>query len=337
MLARITLWFHLWSLKNSRSNLVGCVLLDPTLCICHNQFMANAVSKSSITLTGGTQLSFVTAGDKERPAVLLIHGFPSSANTFRDVMPALADVAYVIAPDMPGFGSSDVLETTTFDNLAMALTELLNHLKVRSRYIYLHDFGAPVGLRIAMNHPELVSGLIIQNANAHQTGFGPAWKDTKAFWSHPTVDNEAAATAHLTPEGIHDQYIAGVPDDIAGKVSPSVWEEDWRVMTLPGRMAAQRALIADYGNYAKKFGGISDYLRTHRPPALMAWGRHDSFFDLGEIVSWMEDLPRMEAHILDGGHFLLETQAMSAATLMRDFIERTEKINNLVGGEDGTK
>jgi pimeloyl-ACP methyl ester carboxylesterase len=170
----------------------------------------------------------------------------------------------------------------------------------------------------------LVRGLIIQNANAHRTGFGPQWKDTLAFWSHPDRDNEAAATAHLTLDGIRDQYVAGVPDDVARNISPSVWEEDWRVMSLPGRLAAQRSLIADYGNYVAGFDSIADYLRVYQPPALMVWGRHDAFFDLAETLSWMEDLPRMEAHILDGGHFLLETHAAPAVTLMKDFIERTD-------------
>jgi pimeloyl-ACP methyl ester carboxylesterase len=284
--------------------------------------MLTTMTRSSIKLTGGADLSFVTSGDKRLPAVLLIHGFPSSANTFRNIIPVLADVAYVIAPDMPGFGRSDVLRKATFDGYAAALAELLDHLHVGERYVYLQDYGAPVGLRIAMDNPELVRGLIIQNANAHRTGFGPGWKDTLAFWSHPDSENEAAATAHLTLDGIRDQYVAGVPDDVARKISPSVWEEDWRVMSQPGRLAAQRSLIADYSNYVARFDSILDYLRTYQPPALMVWGRHDAFFDLAETLSWMEDLPRMEAHILDGGHFLLETHARPAVTLMKDFIER---------------
>lgn len=284
--------------------------------------MLTTITRASIKLTGGTELSFVTAGDKRRPVVLLIHGFPSSANTFCDIIPVLADVTYVIAPDMPGFGRSEVLRNATFDAYAAALAELLDHLHVGERYVYLHDFGAPVGLRIAMDNPELVRGLIIQNANAHRTGFGPQWKDTLAFWSHPDSENEAAATAHLTLDGARDQYIAGVPDDVARKISPSVWEEDWRVMSQPGRLTAQRSLIADYAHYVARFDSISDYLRTYQPPALMVWGRHDAFFDLAETLSWMEDLPRMEAHILDGGHFLLETHATPAVTFMKDFIER---------------
>ena len=175
-----------------------------------------------------------------------------------------------------------------------------------------------------MDNPELVRGLIIQNANAHRTGFGPQWADTQA-WSRPDHENESAATAHLTFEGVRDQYVAGVPVDVARRMSPAVWEEDWRVMSLPGRLATQRSLIADYGNYVARFDSIADHLRTHQPPALMVWGRHDAFFDLAETLSWIEDLPRMEAHILDGGHFLLETHARPAAALMRQFVEDTNR------------
>ena len=285
--------------------------------------MSFPASRSSFKLTGGTSLSFVTVGDRRRPAVLLIHGQPTSATSFRDIWSALAEVAYVVAPDLPGFGHSDVLEPTTFDNFALAVTELLEHLGVRERFIYLHDFGTPVGFRIAMDHPELVRGLIVQSANAHQTGLGPQWKQTMEYWSHPNAENEAAATAHLNLEGIRRTYVGGLPDELARKISPAVWEEDWRVMQLPGRMAAQRALLQDYGRYVARFGAIANYLRTYQPPAVMVRGRHDPFFDLAETLSWMEDLPRMEAHILDGAHFLLETHAAPAAALMRDFVERT--------------
>ena len=282
-------------------------------------------ARASLQLMGGTHLSYVTSGNEERPAVLLIHGFPSSANTFRDILAPLAEVAFVVALDLPGFGRSEVLPTTTFDGLAAATGELIDHLKVRDRFIYVHDYGAPVAFRIAMNAPERVRGLIIQNANAHRTGFGLQWQDTFEFWSRPTPETEAAATGHLTFEGVRDQYIAGVPDEVARKISPSVWEEDWRAICAPDRLAAQRALLADYGNYVARFEAISHYLRTRQPPALMVWGRHDVFFELAETVSWMEDLPRMEAHILDGGHFLLETHAAVAGKLMRDFIERTTR------------
>lgn len=281
------------------------------------------VTRQRFRLSGGTELSFVTAGEASSPAVLLLHGFPASARTFREVVPELSRTAYVIAPDLPGFGESDVLAAPSFPAFGQAIAELLDRLAVGPRYIYLHDFGAPVGFHIAMQAPEHVSGLIVQNANAHRTGFGPQWDATQAYWSEPSPENEAAATAHLTFEGTRDQYLASVPPDVAAQIPAESWEEDWRVMSLPGRMDTQRALIADYGNYVARFDAIADYLEQWQPPSLMLWGRHDAFFHLAEILSWMDALPRMEAHILDAGHFLLETHAAVAVPLMLDFISRT--------------
>lgn len=270
----------------------------------------------------GTRLSYVHAGDPARPAVLLLHGFPSSARSFRNVIPTLAEHAEVIAPDLPGFGASDVLPTTSFAALAEVVAELLEHLSVGPRFVYLHDFGAPVGLTLAMRRPDQVLGLIVQNANAHRSGLGPQWSDTFDFWADPTAENAAAATAHLTLDGTRDQYVAGVPSEVAARISPEVWEEDWRVMSLPGRRDAQRDLVADYARHVERFDAIGDYLAAAQPPALMLWGRHDTFFDIAETLSWMNDLPRMEAHVFDAGHFLLETHAPQAAALINDFVTR---------------
>jgi pimeloyl-ACP methyl ester carboxylesterase len=170
-----------------------------------------------------------------------------------------------------------------------------------------------------------VLGLIVQNGNAHRSGLGPQWAQTLAYGSQPTPENEAAATAHLTFEGTRDTYISGAPPDVVARMSPEVWEEDWRVMNLPGRMDTQRALIRDYGKYVERFDAIAEYLKRWQPPALMIWGRHDPFFELAEVLSWMRDLPRMEAHILDAGHKLLETHAAAAVLLMLDFIRRTQR------------
>ncbi|WP_116812137.1 alpha/beta fold hydrolase [Steroidobacter cummioxidans] len=279
-------------------------------------------TRQRLRLSGGTELSFITAGETSKPAVLLLHGFPTAARSFREVVPELAKVAFVIAPDLPGFGESDVLPAASFAAFGEAITELLEQLAIGPRYIYLHDFGAPVGLHIAMQAPEQVLGLIVQNANAHRTGFGPQWAATMAYWSAPNANNEAAATAHLTLEGTRDQYVASVPPDVAARISSEGWQEDWRVMCLPGRMDTQRALIKDYGNHAAHFDTIAEYLARRQPPALMIWGRHDAFFDLAETLSWMQALPRMEAHIFDAGHLLLETHAAAAASLMVDFIKR---------------
>ena len=287
-----------------------------------------------LRLSGGAELAFATAGDASRPAVLLLHGTPNSARMFRDVVPALAQSAYVIAPDLPGHGESDVLPAVSFAAIGDAISELLDRLAIGPRFIYLHDWGTPVGLQIAMQAPELVLGLIIQNANAHRTGWGPGWAATQAYWAQPNAENEVEVTAHLTLAGTRDTYISGVPSDVAERIPAEHWEEDWRVMNLPGHMETQRALIADYGNYAARFDAIAQYLERRQPPALMIWGRHDIYFDLAEVLSWMRALPRMETHVLDAGHLLLETHAAAAVPLMLDFIGRTQrKTKGRDGGE----
>jgi pimeloyl-ACP methyl ester carboxylesterase len=282
-------------------------------------------TRQRLRLSSGTELSFITAGEASRPAVLLLHGFPSSARMFREVVPDLSRVAHVIAPDLPGFGESDVLPAVSFPAFGEAISELLDRLAIGPRYIYLHDFGAPVGFHIAMQSPERVLGLIIQNANAHRTGFGPQWAATQAYWSQPNAENEKAATAHLTFEGTRDQYIANVPPEVTAQISPERWEEDWRVMCLPGRMETQRALLRDYAHYVARFDAIAEYLAHRQPPALMLWGRHDAFFDLAEVLSWMQALPRMETHVFDAGHLLLETHAPAATALMLEFIGRAKR------------
>jgi pimeloyl-ACP methyl ester carboxylesterase len=275
-----------------------------------------------LRLDFGIDLAFRTAGDDARTALVLLHGFPSSSRTFRKVIEPLSQFAFVVAPDLPGFGASDVLARPSFSAFADCVEELLGRLKVQERFIYLHDFGAPVGFELAMRAPHLVSGLIIQNANAHRSGFGSQWADTLEFWSAPNAGNERAATAHLTLDGLRDQYVAGVPADIATRMDPDNWIEDWRVMCLPGRLETQRMLIADYANHVARFAEIAAYLARHQPPALMLWGRHDAFFDMAEVCSWLAALPRMEAHILDAGHFLLETHADQAARLMGEFLAK---------------
>jgi pimeloyl-ACP methyl ester carboxylesterase len=282
-------------------------------------------NRQRLRLSGGTELAFITAGEASKPAVLLLHGFPGSAGYFRDVLPVLSQVSYVIAADLPGFGESDVLPAPSFSAFGQAISELMDHLSVGPRYVYLHDFGAPAGFQIAMQAPEQVLGLIVQNANAHRTGLGPAWAPVEDYWSHPNPENEAASTAHLTFEGVRNGYLGGMPPDVAAR-HPASWEEDWRVMQLPGRMETQRALVRDYGNHVARFDAIARYLARWQPPSLMFWGRHDPFFDLAETLSWMKALPRMEAHVLDAGHKLLETHSATAASLMLDFIERSQRL-----------
>jgi pimeloyl-ACP methyl ester carboxylesterase len=272
----------------------------------------------------GAEIAVRLAGDREKPALLLIHGFPSSSKSFRNVLEPLARDYFVIAPDLPGFGDSEPIEEPSFSRFADRIEELLTRLGVASFHLYLHDFGAAVGLHLATRVPSRIRSLIVQNANAHENGMGPQWAATKAFWNNPTPEREAEATAHLTFEGTRSQYVGGIPRDIAERIDPRLWEEDWRIMSLPGRLDMQRALVLDYRNHAARFTEIAEYLRVWQPLTLTLWGRHDVFFDLDETLAWMRGLPRMEAHVLDGPHFLLETHPDECVALMSVFLKRAE-------------
>jgi pimeloyl-ACP methyl ester carboxylesterase len=274
----------------------------------------------------GGEMAVRLAGDSENPALLLIHGFPSSSVTFRNLIGAITPDCYVIAPDLPGFGGSEPVERPSFSRFADIISELLERIGAGSLHLYLHDYGAAVGLHLATRAPNRIRSLIVQNANAHESGMGTQWSATRAYWQDPTKEREAEATAHLTYEGTRDQYVRGVPGDIAERMDPGLWEEDWRIMSLPGRLDTQRALVLDYRKHVARFGEIADYLDRRQPPALMLWGRHDVFFDLEETLSWMKVLPRMEAHIFDGPHFVLETHSAECAALMSAFIKRVEGV-----------
>jgi pimeloyl-ACP methyl ester carboxylesterase len=270
----------------------------------------------------GAELAVRLAGDRQAPAVLLIHGFPSSSASFRHVAPTLAKDCFVVAPDLPGFGDSAPLDRPSFSRFADLVDGLLARLGVDDFHVYLHDYGAAVGLHLATRAPHRIRGLIVQNANAHERGLGPQWSATRAFWEDPTPQREAEATAHLTLEGTRHQYVGGVPADIAARIDAGLWEQDWRTMTLPGRLETQRRLVLDYRSHVARFPQIADYLARWQPPALMLWGRHDAFFELDETLAWMRALPRMQAHILDGPHFLLETHADECAALTGEFVRR---------------
>lgn len=287
--------------------------------------MSEAADLRRLRLSTGTELAYRTAGDPGLPALVLIHGFPNASGGFRHVIPGLSEVAHVIAPDMPGSGASEPLADTSFDGLVDATIELLDHLNVGPRFLYVHDWGAPAALGLALWAPEQVLGLIIQNGNAHDSGMDPdLWKDARAYWADPSPENEAKATAHLNAEQfVRAQYVDGLPDDIAARIEGEPWKQDWAVLNQPGRLAAQKALILDNGRtHVARFGDYARWLKQAQPPALMVWGRHDPYFAIDETLDWIKDLPRMEAHILDGGHLLLETHAAEALPLMTAFIRR---------------
>jgi len=198
------------------------------------------------------------AGDPGKPAILLIHGFPSSSESFRNVIDTVARDCFVIAPDLPGFGRSEPVERPSFLRFADMIDGLLAELGARSFHLYLHDYGAAVGLYLATRAPRGVRSLIVQNASAHESGMGPSWSATRRYGTDPTPEREVEATAYLTLEEVRDQYVGGVPGDIADRIESRLWEEDWRIMSLPGRLETQRALVLDDRTHFARFGEIAE-------------------------------------------------------------------------------
>jgi pimeloyl-ACP methyl ester carboxylesterase len=283
----------------------------------------------------GIQVFYREAGAPDKPCVLLLHGFPSSSHTFRNVLSPLAKVSRVIAPDLPGFGFSgspgiDEYEYT-FANLADTVEAFLEQLGVDEFFVYLHDFGAPVGYHLATRRPERILGLIVQNGNAHQDGLGRQWDDPKAFWADPSEANRARLPEWLNFEGTRDQYLSGLPERLRVLQPPESWHLDWERMSRPGNVEAQFRLFRDYANHVARFDELADYHAQHQPACLLLWGRHDPFFDLPEILGYARALDRLEMHIYDAGHFLLETHAGECAEAMRTFITNVIAERLLVG------
>ena len=257
------------------------------------------------------------AGSKSAPAIVLLHGFPTSSHMFRELIPLLADQFRVIAPDMIGYGHSDAPSVErfnyTFDNVAQVTAKLLNKLEVESYVLYLHDFGGPVGMRLALAHPERVRGLVVQNANAYMEGvseavanlFMPLWKEQNAI----TI---AAARSFLSAEATKMQYTAGASD--VAKLNPDAWTLDQALLDRPGVAEAQLALFVDYQTNVAAYEAWHAYFRQYQPRTLIAWGKNDPFFLVPGAQAYLRDLKDAELVLLDGGHFALEEYAGAVAT-----------------------
>lgn len=276
---------------------------------------------------GGLEMFFREAGTPDRRAVLLLHGFPNSSHGFRNVMEPLAQTAYVVAPDMPSFGFSDAPPIGeyeySFDNIADTMESFIDELGLDRLFLYVHDFGAPVAYRLAMRRPERVLGLIVQNGNAHEEGLGEAWDTAKAFWADPSPQNRAKLPDWLNFEGTRDQYIGGVPERLKPLFPPESWHLDWERMSRPGNVEIQFRLFEDYKTHVARFAEITAYHRQHQPPCLLLWGRHDIYFALDEIMAYAREMDRLEMHVWDGAHLLLETHHREAAQAMLRFIQGT--------------
>lgn len=272
----------------------------------------------------GQRIFYRRCGRKNGPAVLLLHGFPASSFSFRTLMPLLSDTADLIAPDLPGAGFTETTDNYdyTFENTSYTIEHFLEKLGITRYFVYLTDFGAPVGYYLAMRHPERIQGLIVQNGNAHEEGLGPTWDATKAYWATPSQKNREKIGDWFNFEGTKDQYVGDVPERIKPQFSPEAWHLDWERLSRPGIIDSQFRLFEDYKNYVASFPKISAYHKLHKPPCLVLWGRHDKFFMVDEVLAYARELDYVEIHVLDGAHFLLETHAQECSMLMREFILR---------------
>jgi pimeloyl-ACP methyl ester carboxylesterase len=274
----------------------------------------------------GHQLFYREAGPAEAPALVLLHGFPASSFMFRDLIPRLADRYHVIAPDHLGFGLSDAPPADefgyTFDALAGLTLALLAQLEVTRYAMYVQDYGAPVGWRLALADPAAVTAIITQNGNGYEAGLVEAfWKPVREFWRERNAETEAGVRGALTVDAIRWQYLNGVPDPTV--VSPDTWLHDFAQVSRPGNDEVQLSLFADYATNLPLYPKLHAYLRDSRVPVLAVWGRNDEIFGPDGARAFADDAPDAEIHLLDGGHFLLESQLDTAAAYIRGFLGRT--------------
>lgn len=283
-----------------------------------------AVHHRYVTIDGH-RLFFREAGDPAAPALVLLHGFPTSSYMFRNLLPALAEGYHVVAPDHLGFGLSDAPPVEAFDYTFDALTELtaglLRALGIDRYAMYVQDYGAPIGWRLALRDPSAITAVITQNGNGYDAGFVESfWKVVWAYHNEPTPGTEAAVRQFLTLDATRWQYLTGVADETL--VDPECWYHDYALISRPGNDGVQLKLLRDYATNAPLYPRLHEYFRATRVPLLAVWGRGDEIFGPAGAQAFADDLPDAEIHLLDGGHFLLESALDEATGLIRDFLDR---------------
>ena len=282
----------------------------------------------------GTQIFYREAGETADPAILLLHGFPTSSHMFRNLIPALADQYHVIAPDLPGFGFSDAPDRSgfqySFENIARTIAKFTETIGLKKFAIYVFDYGAPVGLRLALAHPERITAIISQNGNAYEEGLSDGWNPIQKYWKQPTAENRAALREFLKPEATKWQYVHGVPDQAL--VAPEAYHLDSALLARPGNDEIQLDLFLDYASNVALYPKFQEYFRSRRPPLLAVWGKNDPFFLPPGAQAFQRDNPNAEVHLLNTGHFALETHAQEIGKLIRDFLAR-----RLDGGKERSR
>lgn len=276
----------------------------------------------------GVDVFYRQAGSDNAPTIVLLHGFPTSSHMFRNLIPKLADKFHVIAPDFPGYGNSDAPDREkfeySFDNLAHVVDKLLEKLGIDRYALYLMDYGAPVGFRIATAHPERVTGLVIQNGNAYDEGLdNPFWEPIKKYWASKSADDRNSLRGLLSREATIWQYTHGTRNSSA--ISPDNWNIDQPLLDRPGNKEIQLDLFLSYGTNPPLYPKWQQYLRDHQPPTLIVWGKNDQIFPAAGAHPYQRDLKQVEFHLLDTGHFVLEEEVDFVADRISDFLPQIHK------------
>jgi pimeloyl-ACP methyl ester carboxylesterase len=272
----------------------------------------------------GHKIFYREAGSRTAPTILLLHGFPTSSHMFRNLIPALNDHYHVVAPDLPGFGFSDAPERKqfpyTFDHLAKVIANFTDAIGLKTFAIYVFDYGAPVGFRLALARPERIAAIISQNGNAYEEGLSEGWNPIQKYWKQPTPENRTALRELLKPEATKWQYTHGVQD--VTLVAPEAYELDSALLARPGNDEIQLDLFLDYASNVALYPKFQEYFRSKRPSLLAVWGKNDPFFLPPGAEAFKRDNPNAEVRFLDTGHFALETHAQEIAGAIRDFLSR---------------
>lgn len=273
----------------------------------------------------GVKVFYREAGPADAPVLLLLHGFPTSSHMFRNLIPLLADRYRVIAPDYPGYGQSDAPDHSAFDytfaNLADVIEKFAAALELTKYSMYVMDYGAPIGYRLALKHPERVQALVIQNGNAYVEGLAAFWDPIKAYWADKSPAKREALAHLVTLDLTKFQYTDGVSD--TSRISPDNWVVDQALLDRPGNREIQLDLLGDYGSNVPLYPDFQAFFRQYQPPTLIVWGKNDVIFPESGAHPYLRDLPKAEVHILDSGHFALEDKLDVMAPLIRDFLDRT--------------
>ena len=284
------------------------------------------LTRTNFVPVHGTNVFYREAGPATAPVILLLHGFPTSSFQFRELIPRLADRYRVIAPDLPGFGFTEVAPdyVYSFDALANTLVSFTEALGLEKYALYIFDYGAPTGLRLALAHPESVTAIISQNGNAYEEGLGDAWAPIQRYWREPSSQNREAIRAALNNNGVRNEYFTGMSEQSA--IAPEGYTLDAALMNRPGNMDIQLDLFLDYANNVKMYPEFQRYFREFQPPLLAIWGKNDPYFIPAGAKAFARDIEHAQIDMLDTGHFALETHVEPIAQSIRTFLaERLPK------------